>query len=270
VGESPLQYQWIKDGSLLSDATNSVLLFDPIQIANAGTYSLLVSNHHGTVLSVPAVVSVTSVTGGGVVTINTYTNNAPTYDVDGMTLLDDNFKVQIYAGAGPNILHSIGEPASYESGGLAGFIGFHFPLYRVIPDVPAGQTAYVQLRAWEAAFGSSYEQARAAGGKFGFSKVFPTLTTSSGRRVLTESFTLRAGEPFFVAGRLAVGERLPNGTRQYTLTGEVGARYLVESRQPPNNWVPFMVLTNIVNPTIFSDPEQNHRPVQFYRARILD
>jgi hypothetical protein len=87
--------------------------------------------------------------------------------------------------------------------------------------------------------------------------------------VRTESFRLRAGEPFFVAGRLEVGKQIP-GVPQYVLIGELGARYLVETRQPPNNWVPLLILTNVTGTSVFTDPAPADRVVQFYRARILD
>jgi hypothetical protein len=213
VGEAPLQYQWSKNGSIISGATNSILQFLPIQLVNAGTYSLLITNQHGTVQSVGAVLNVTSVTGGGIIVVNTFTNNAPTMDVDGSTRLSGaTFRAQVYAGAAPNSLHPIGPAVNYSSGNFAGFIGYPSLLSRTMPDVPAGQTAYVQIRAWEAALGGSYDQARAAGGKFGFSKIFPTVTSAFGTRVLTQSFFLRAGEPFFVAGLLGIGNRMTNGT----------------------------------------------------------
>jgi len=55
----------------------------------------------------------------------------------------------------------------------------------------------VQLRAWEAALGATYEQARAVGGRFGFSRIVTLTTTSSGTPFANPSFSLRAGLPIY-------------------------------------------------------------------------
>jgi hypothetical protein len=100
--------------------------------------------------------------------------------------------------------------------------------------------------------------------------VIPTVTGGFNNRVPMNSFSLRAGEPLFITGRLAVGDALPDGTHQMILTGEPNARYLIEKRTVPNIWVPFLTLTNITGTAVFADPSQTQQTVQFYRARILD
>jgi len=267
VGAQPLRYQWSKDGTEVSGATNRSLTFGAIQTGDAGTYRVLVSNDRGTVLSLPATLVVTNTSGGARVMVDGATNNAPIYDVDGTTRLGGpNFLAQIYAGPGPEILRPVGPAIAFSSGTFAGYLVRES---RQIPDVAPGQIAYVQVRAWEAARGASYEEARAAGGKFGFSAVFNTPTTIFGD-VRMQSFSLRAGEPFFVTGRLSVGEPLPGGNRQFLLTGDPGFRYLIEKRLPPHDWVPLLTVTNATGSVVFTDPEQQNRPMQFYRARILD
>ena|SRR5260221_7506967 len=47
-----------------------------------------------------------------------------------------------------------------------------------------------------------------------------------------------------ITGRLAVGDRLPDGTQQFDLSGEPSTRYLIEKLLPPRNWVPLLTLTN--------------------------
>ena len=268
VGSPPLRYQWTKDGAGISGATNRSLRFEPVQATNAGTYAVLVSNDRGTVLSLPALLMVTNTSGGGRVIFDTATNNAAIYDVDGTTrLAGSNFLAQVYAGPSPEILRPVGPAIPFFTGTSAGYLR---GVYREIPDVAPGQRVYVQLRAWESAAGGSYEEARAAGGKFGFSRVFQAIAGTFGPQVLTESFSLRAGEPFFITGRLSAGEQLPGGDRQFVLTGDAGFRYLIEKRLPPQNWVPLLTVTNTTGSVVFTDPEAKDRPVQFYRARILD
>ncbi len=54
VGSNPLQYQWIKDGSPISGATNGGILLTNLQPADAGNYAVTVSNPFGTTNSIPA------------------------------------------------------------------------------------------------------------------------------------------------------------------------------------------------------------------------
>jgi hypothetical protein len=261
-----LSYQWSLDGTELPTATNASLTFQTVQTNNAGTYTVLVSNQLGTVLSLPTVLAVTNTTGGKGVFLDTVTNNAAIFDVDGVTrLAGSNFLAQLYAGPLAEILRPVGVPFSFPTGVLAGYIR---GINRQIPDVAPNQNASIQVRAWEAAAGSSYEEARAVGGKFGFSSLF---YTGLGGRLLMHSFSLRAGEPFFITGRLSLGDTLPDGTQQFLLSGEPNARYLIEKQLPPNNWIPFLTLTNGAGASIsFSDPSQTQNAVQLYRARLLD
>ena len=72
VGNQPLSYQWQKNGTNLTDAGNlsgsstGSLTFQNITAANAGTYSVIVSNSFGTAASSPAVLSVASTGAPGV------------------------------------------------------------------------------------------------------------------------------------------------------------------------------------------------------------
>jgi hypothetical protein len=145
------------------------------------------------------------------------------------------------------------------------------PMTYEVPDVPAAQVAYIQLRAWESSAGSSYAEARARGGKFGFSAI--TAITTLGQlsvpvAVSTPTFNLRSGNALFTTGSLQRGARLPSGSYQWLLTGNPGFRYLVEKRTPPNNWSPLLTLTNVTGTVTFTDP--GNASAAFYRARILD
>ena len=46
-GTQPLSYQWLKDGTNLDGATASSLAWTDVQLADAGTYSVSVSNRVG-------------------------------------------------------------------------------------------------------------------------------------------------------------------------------------------------------------------------------
>lgn len=58
LGTAPLLYQWWKDGSPVNAATNSTLNFNPVQVADAGMYSAVVSSDFGSATSGVAVLTV--------------------------------------------------------------------------------------------------------------------------------------------------------------------------------------------------------------------
>lgn len=63
TGANPIFYQWQKDGTNLSDgafvrgSSSRVLTLSKLQLANAGNYSLIVSNVFGSVASIPALLT---------------------------------------------------------------------------------------------------------------------------------------------------------------------------------------------------------------------
>jgi hypothetical protein len=57
-GAPPLTYHWLKDGIMLSGATNATLTLSDIPLSAAGSYSVVVSNTYGTATSVRYVLDV--------------------------------------------------------------------------------------------------------------------------------------------------------------------------------------------------------------------
>lgn len=53
-GSGTLTYQWYKAGQLITDATNSTLIFPSVQISDAGAYSVVVTSAYGSVTNIPA------------------------------------------------------------------------------------------------------------------------------------------------------------------------------------------------------------------------
>jgi hypothetical protein len=197
---------------------------------------------------------------------------APVFDVDGLTKpAGTNFAAQLYAGATPEVLRAVGPPVGFRPPGT--FAGTFRTVPRTVSDVSAPNRVFVQARVWETVWGTSYEEARTRGGKFGFSPVSSLLTsgnTTTPPFTPLFSFNLRAGLPYYTRGRIQRGERLEDGTLQWILTGEPGVRYLVEKRYPPHNWMPLLVVTNETGTVTFTDPEQSNQSHAFYRSRILD
>jgi alpha-tubulin suppressor-like RCC1 family protein len=57
-GSAPLSYQWLKDGVILLGQTNSTLNFASFKFVDSGSYSVVITNALGMVISVPASLSV--------------------------------------------------------------------------------------------------------------------------------------------------------------------------------------------------------------------
>jgi len=57
-GTPPLNYQWRKDGVDIPGATSSIFVINPVSMADAGTYDVVVSNMCGSVVSNPATLTV--------------------------------------------------------------------------------------------------------------------------------------------------------------------------------------------------------------------
>ena len=57
TGDAPLTYQWRRNGTAISGATNATLALTSLRAADAGTYSLTVTNAGGTATTTNAVVA---------------------------------------------------------------------------------------------------------------------------------------------------------------------------------------------------------------------
>jgi len=75
-GIGPFSYQWLEDGATLTNggsiagATSSLLTISGAVYANTGTYSLVVTNFYGSVISIPALLTVVIPPGIGVASAN--------------------------------------------------------------------------------------------------------------------------------------------------------------------------------------------------------
>jgi HYR domain/Immunoglobulin domain/Immunoglobulin I-set domain len=58
IGTPPLEYQWRQNGANIPDATNACLIIANAQLTDGGSYTVVVANSEGAVLSDPAVVIV--------------------------------------------------------------------------------------------------------------------------------------------------------------------------------------------------------------------
>ena len=69
-GTDPLAYQWLKDGNPIAGATNLTLSLTNLQIANAGAYSLRVTNALGSANTSAANLQVVSLQFAGAVQLS--------------------------------------------------------------------------------------------------------------------------------------------------------------------------------------------------------
>jgi hypothetical protein len=180
----PVAYQWRFNGADIPQATNQMLRIFYARTSNAGEYSVVVGNALGSVVSAPARLRVEVPTGGGLVNFNNRVPaadiDAPVFDVDGTTRLEGAaFVAMLYAGPTEDTLGAVGAPVSFRTGQTAGYLDPRPNALRVLPNVAPGGAAWLQVRVWEAAYGS-YEQAVAAGGKYGSSKVISVETGGGG------------------------------------------------------------------------------------------
>ena len=72
VGQTPMYYQWYKNGTAIPGSTNATFSINPLQLSDGGTYAVIASNLLGAatssnaVLSVNAPYSITTLTSSGV------------------------------------------------------------------------------------------------------------------------------------------------------------------------------------------------------------
>ena len=170
-GAAPLSYKWYFNGAAIGGANSNRLTLNNVQASQAGTYTVSISNSYGAILSSGFLLNVTTVTRGGTVNFQNLAVSK-VYHVDGTTgLAGPAFLAQLYAGLTTNNLQPVGEPTTFLTNAPGRFIGGT----RVVATVAPGQTGWFQVRAWESAYGRSYEQSLAAGGQHGASTMFQVI-----------------------------------------------------------------------------------------------
>jgi len=109
----------------------------------------------------------------------------------GPKLEGNRYLVQLYAGASLTSLAPVGDPLPFLTGADAGYWA---ATVVTINTVDANGVAFVQVRAWDTAFGSTYEAATASNGnEFGASRplsLYPTVAPDLPATLVgLESFT---------------------------------------------------------------------------------
>ncbi len=280
-GTPPLTYQWFFNTDPITGFTNSSLILTNVQSANAGTYTVQVQNQNSSASSLPAALIVDgSNPGGGMIKFENKSTYGPTnlvspvFDLDGITpLIGSNYLAQLYAGPSLDMLRPAGLPSPFQDALNAGFF---VPQVITLANVLPGSNAVLQVCAWDSAFGTSYEQSRATGGKFGKSNLI-RVPTGGGLKLpqpMTglQSFSLQAGLPYFEVGTISFVQLLPPNMIVWALNGQPNSIYLIEksNRSQDTAWHPYLVLTNITGTVNFTNTTDADAAAVMYRARILD
>jgi hypothetical protein len=107
---------------------------------------------------------------------------APVFDVDGTTRLEGTaYWAVLYGGPDENSLTAWGDPLNFRTGAGAGFFNTTgVNTSRTIQTIAPGAAAVIQVRAWEASGGTSYDAALGAGVKTGISPNLNLAATGGG------------------------------------------------------------------------------------------
>jgi len=276
AGTPPLLYQWYKDNVPVDGLTNRTFVIPSVDYTNGGVYSVRVENEAGSVRSLDATLVVTdAINGGGRMNfanrVATPSLDAPVFDIDTVNPLNgSNYVAQLYGGPSLALIRPTGEPRAFGAGFDAGYFS---PATVILPSVPPGSNAVLQVRVWDSDKGSTYEEARFSGGKFGKSEVFITQTGDEVQPANLdglESFSLQVGLPQFTQGLISLVEREPGGVVVWSHHGEPGSRYVIERSFLGFEWSPYLVITNETSDVSFTDSANSGSAALFYRSRILD
>jgi len=94
--------------------------------------------------------------------------DAPFFDHQGNRLAGSNYVAQLYAGTMPDPLVALGTPVPFRTGAEAGYFRGG-AVY--VPFVYPGDPAWVQVRAWDVAGGTTFEEAALSDRWTGVSKI---------------------------------------------------------------------------------------------------
>ena len=115
-----------------------------------------------------------------------YGVDAPVSDANG-NLLGTNYLALLFGGASTNSMQALQPPVPFEIGIGAGYFYNQSPNgWRVVPGVPGGTYAWLQVVAWDARLGASYEDVVSLGiGGYGQSLLFFAQSGGAGVVLLT-------------------------------------------------------------------------------------
>lgn len=87
--------------------------------------------------------------------------DAPVRDVNSIRVEGTAYLAQLYVGIpGTTFITAVGVPVTFGTGAGAGYFDQSLNFLRVVPFAPPGTDVFIQVRAWSADGGNSWEEAR--------------------------------------------------------------------------------------------------------------
>jgi hypothetical protein len=159
-GTEPLRFQWLKDGNPILGATAPSFRVAAVTQADAGVYTVVVSNDFGTANAEEALTVRSAIRPpGGRVNFNNRELSITIFNVDGTTRLSGSaFLAQLFGGPTAATLAPVGNARPFTTGNAAGFWRSESVK---LPGAP-GQRVVARVRVWDAQ-ASTFEAASAAG-----------------------------------------------------------------------------------------------------------
>lgn len=105
AGSSPLTYQWRKNGTAIAGATQASLTLEGVTAADAGEYTVAVSQGAGTTVSRPATLVVQPPAAGGLANLSVRANSSPS--IIGFATTGEARQL-LFRGIGPTLQSSFG------------------------------------------------------------------------------------------------------------------------------------------------------------------
>lgn len=232
-------FQWYRNGEAIPGATADKLRLAAVTPADAGQYTVTVSNWVGEVTSEPATLAVLTPTSGGEILFRTsYSVGALIFNDDGKTrLAGSRYVGQLWVGTTPEGLKPVSTAVVFGSGTGAGYL--YGPVVR-LTNVPPDITVYVQVHAWDTRFGRDYASAVAVG-RAGTSEVFSVVTGGLGVAPATlagmKSFSLAQPEPPLILRQPADYYWVIEGTMIYFDVVATNFVSVSWERQTAEGWV---------------------------------
>ena len=279
-GTGPLSYQWLFQNTPMAGANSNSLALNNVQTVNVGRYQVIVSNAYGAVTSAVAVLNIPDhLPGAGTISFLNFSFNR-VLDADGTNFVavGGTLVVGLFAGPAPDNLQ-LQAPVIGFTPVPGRFLGGTRTISNTVPN----QLVWMQVKVWDSAFGDSYEEATAAGGKRGDSGLFQTRLGGSvippGTLDNMPGFALSlpktlarrvAAAPASPATPLVLHRLVPstNGWK-LTLTGPVSATCMIETSTDLVTWKTVATVVNKSGVVEYTHGDHSEAR-RFYRVRLVN
>ena len=292
TGTAPLEYQWQFNGAPLGGAVAETLILTNIQPAQAGSYSVLVTNSAGSITSAVAVLTVA--TPPLLLNARTATNGAFAFTLSGVAGLiyaiefTTNFQKWTFLALLTNTTGQVDFIDVTSSNAVSRFYRARLAYWTALtpPEmtkqptnqtVPVGGTANFSAEAtctaplnyqWQfngtSLNGASSETLILTNVQPARAGSYRVLVNNCAGSVTSAVAVLTvATPPLLLKARTAT-----NGTFAFTLSGVTGLVYAIEVTTNLQQWAPLASLTNTTGQTDFTDAASSNSVSRFYRARL--